>query len=158
MYNCAEVFKCFMENGKFRESLGEDVKGILSLYEASYFSIEGESLMEEAYCFTRKILTECAKSIDDSDLAMQVTHALELPLQWRIPRFEARWYMDIYERSSAMMPAVLKFAQFDFNIVQGSNQEELKDVSRYMMEFRIGQKCFFLVRVSSFILTLSLYV
>ncbi|KAL8107827.1 hypothetical protein AgCh_024292 [Apium graveolens] len=143
-HTSSEVFKCFMENGKLKECLGEDVKGILNLYEASYYSIEGESLMEEAYRFTSKILTECAKSIDDSDLAMQVTHALELPLQWRIPRFEARWYMDIYGRSSAMMPAVLKFAQFDFNIVQGLNQEELKDVSRWWNKTGLGHKLDFI--------------
>lgn len=119
----------FTENGKFKEYLGEDVKGILSLYEASYYSTEGESLMEEACSFTSKILKELV--IKDSDLCMQVKHALELPLQWRIPRFEARWYMDIYERSTNMIPEVLNFAKLDFNILQGLNQEELKDLSRY---------------------------
>lgn len=127
----AEGFRSFMENEKFKESLGEDVKGILSLYEASYFSIEEESLMQEANSFTSKILKECVKSIDDSDLGLLVSQALELPQQWRIPRFEARWYMDVYERSSDMIPEVLNFAKFDFNIVQGLNQDELKDVSRY---------------------------
>ena len=105
---------------------------MLSLYEASYAS-DGESLMEEAYSFASKFLKECVKSIDDSALGMQVSQALELPQQWRIPRLDARWYMDIYERSSNMIPEVLKFAKLDFNIVQGLNQEELKDVSRYII-------------------------
>ncbi|KAK1368453.1 (+)-delta-cadinene synthase [Heracleum sosnowskyi] len=143
-HTSSDVFKCFLENGKFKKSLGEDVKGILSLYEASYYSIEGESLMDEAYCFTSKILTECGKSSNVSDLGMQVTHALELPLQWRIQRFEARQYMDIYERSSAMMPAILQFAQFDFNFVQALNQEELKDVSRWWNKTGLGHKLDFI--------------
>lgn len=107
----------------------------MSLYEASYYSIEGESLMEEACSFTTKILKERVNTIDDSDLCMQVKHALELPLQWRIPRFEARWYMDLYEKSDNMIPEVLKLAKLDFNIVQGINQEELKDLSRYTCKF-----------------------
>lgn len=129
---CAEDFKGFTENERFKESLDEDVKGILSLYEASYYSIEGESLMEDACCFASEILKERVNSIDDVDLSMRVKHALELPLQWRIPRFEARWYMDIYERSGDMIPEVLKFAKLDFNILQALNQEELKDLSRYI--------------------------
>nr|AUG98172.1 monoterpene synthase [Trachyspermum ammi] len=140
----SEIFIDFTENEKFIESLGEDVKGILSLYEASYFSIEGESLMEEAHSFTSKILKECIKSIDDSDLGMLVSHALELPQQWRVPRLDARWYMDIYERSKYMIPEVLKFAKFDFNIVQGLNQDELKDVSRWWKGTDLGQKLEFI--------------
>ncbi|KAK1391710.1 (+)-delta-cadinene synthase [Heracleum sosnowskyi] len=140
----SEVFKCFTENERFKACLGKDVKGMLSLYEASYYSIQGESLMEEAYSYTSSILKEWVKSIDDSDLGMQVTHALELPLQWRIPRFDAIRYMDIYERSSAMMPAVLEFAKFDFNILQGLNQEELKDVSRWWKKTGLGHKLNFI--------------
>lgn len=87
--------------------------------------------MEEACSFTTKILKERVNKMDDPDLCMQMKHALELPLQWRIPRFEATWYMDLYERSDNMIPEVLKLAKLDFNIVQGLNQEELKELSRY---------------------------
>ena len=48
-------------------------------------------LMEEAYFLASKFLKECVKSIDDSDLGMQVSQALELPQQWRTPRLDARW-------------------------------------------------------------------
>lgn len=135
-----EDFKGFTENERFKECLDEDLKGILSLYEASYYSMEGESLMEEACSFTTKILKERVNTIDDSDLCMQVKHALELPLQWRIPRFEARWYMDLYEKSDNMIPEVLKLAKLDFNIVQGINQEELKDLSRWWDRTTPGDK------------------
>ncbi|KAK1375192.1 Monoterpene synthase [Heracleum sosnowskyi] len=135
-----EDFKGFTENERFKECLGEDVKGILSLYEASYYSIEGESLIEEACSFTTKILKERVNNIDDSYLSMQVKHSLELPLQWRIPRFEARWYMDLYENSDNIIPEVLKLAKLDFNIVQGLNQEELKELSRWWDRTSPGNK------------------
>lgn len=118
-----------MEKGKFI-CPGADIKGMLSLYEASYYSIEGETIMEAAWCFTSKSLRECLQNITDVDLQIQVRHALELPLQWRIPRFDARWNIDLYERSSDMIQAVLEFAKLDFNIRQGLYQEELKDLSR----------------------------
>ena len=124
-----EGFKQFMSNGNFMCS-GADIKGMLSLYEASYFSIEGETLMETAWCFTNKLLRECFHNITDVDVQIQVRHALGLPLQWRIASYDARWNIDLYKRSSDMIPAVFEFAKLDFNIRQGSNQKELKDLSR----------------------------
>nr|XP_017242609.1 PREDICTED: (R)-limonene synthase 1-like [Daucus carota subsp. sativus] len=125
-----EGFKQFMSNGNFMCS-GADIKGMLSLYEASYFSIEGETLMEAAWCFTNKSLRESFHNVTDVDVQIQVRHALELPLQWRIAGYDARWNIDLYERSSDMIPAVLEFAKLDFNIRQGCNQKELKDLSRW---------------------------
>ncbi|KAK1368454.1 (+)-delta-cadinene synthase [Heracleum sosnowskyi] len=134
-----EGFKRFIGNGNFI-CPGADIKGMLSLYEASYFSIEGETLMEAALYFTSKSLKECLPNITDVDLQIQVRHALELPLQWRIPRFDARWNIELYERSSDMIPAVLEFAKLDFNISQGLYQEELKDLSRWWCRLGIGEK------------------
>ena len=65
---------------------------------------------------------------------MQVTNALELPLQRRIARFEARWYIDLYQRSPEMIPAVLEFAKLDFNFMQEFNQKELKVLSSYIVK------------------------
>ena len=124
-----EGFKRFIGNATLI-CPGTDIMGMLSLYEASYFSIEGEKLMEAALCFTSESLKECLQNIADVDLQIQVSHALELPLQWRIPKFDARWNIQLYERSSDMIPAVIEFEKLDFNISQGFYQEELKDLSR----------------------------
>ncbi|KAE8673484.1 (R)-limonene synthase 1 [Hibiscus syriacus] len=68
---------------------------------------------------------------DDIDpiLAFQVRHAMELPLQWRMPRLEARLYVDVYERRSDSNPIVLELAKLDFNVLQALHQEEIKDMS-----------------------------
>lgn len=102
---------------------------MVSLYEASYCSYEGESLMEEAYCFTNKNLKEVDQSIVDPNLVMHVKHSLELPLHWRIQRLEARWYIDAYERSIDMNPTLLKLAKLDYNYIQSLNQQEMKNLS-----------------------------
>ncbi|KAL1834204.1 hypothetical protein ACET3Z_003855 [Daucus carota] len=140
-YISPEGFNKFTENGSFNKSIHSDVRGLLSLYEASYFAIQGESLMEEAWSFTSKLLKDCLKNINDLNLQMQVRHALELPLQWRIPRFDVKWNIDMYQRSGHVVPAVLlEFAKLDFNIRQASNQEELKDLSRWWSRLDMGEK------------------
>ncbi|KAE9465979.1 hypothetical protein C3L33_02096, partial [Rhododendron williamsianum] len=83
-----DVFENFMdETGHFKASLCEDIRGMLYLYEASFLSFSGESIMEEAKDFATKNLEQYLKRKDsDQDLASLVSHALELPLHWRLPR------------------------------------------------------------------------
>ncbi|GMP87024.1 hypothetical protein CsSME_00039573 [Camellia sinensis var. sinensis] len=93
--------------------------------------MEGESILEEARDFATKHLKEYLKKRTDPNLAMLVSHALELPLHWTMPRMEARWFIDAYERRSDMNPTLLEFAKLDFNMVQAIHQEDLKHVSRW---------------------------
>ncbi|KAK9214418.1 hypothetical protein WN944_006410 [Citrus x changshan-huyou] len=70
----------------------------MSLHEASYYSLEGESIMEEAWQFTSKHLKEVMISKSkqgDVFVAEQAKRALELPLHWKVPMLEARWWKDI---------------------------------------------------------------
>ena len=125
----AEVFSSFMdESGKFKAHLSEDTKGMLYLYEASYLSIEGENVLEHARDFTTKHLEEFVKRNKDRYLSIIVSHALELPLDWRMPRLEARWFIDIYESSDDMNPTLLELAKLDFNMVQATYQEDLRHI------------------------------
>ena len=119
-----------MVNGSFKECLGDNVKGTLSLYEAYYFSSEGDSRMEAAWHFASKTLRERSDDIVDPNLSIKVRHALKSPLDWRMPKLEARWYIDVYGKTSDMNPAILELAKLDFNIVQGVYQEDLKTFSR----------------------------
>ncbi|KAF5938060.1 hypothetical protein HYC85_025566 [Camellia sinensis] len=105
--------------GNLRSCLCEDTKGLLYLYEASYLSIDGESLLNEARDFTTRNLKENLKKKDiDQNLAMLVRHSLEFPLHWRVPRLEARWFIDVYERRQDMNPILLELAKLYFNMVQ----------------------------------------
>ncbi|XP_017240036.1 (R)-limonene synthase 1, chloroplastic-like [Daucus carota subsp. sativus] len=133
-----DVFEYFMVDGSFKGCLCEDAKGVLSLYEAYYFSSEGESIMEAAWSFTSKTLTEILDNITDPNLSIKVRHALELPLNWRMPRLEARWYIDFYARSNNMNPALLELAKLDYNILQGLYQKELKIASRWWKELDVS--------------------
>ncbi|KAI9198829.1 hypothetical protein LWI28_022722 [Acer negundo] len=126
--------------GNFTVSLRDDVKGMVSLYEASYYGFEGESIIEEAWKFTTEHLKNLESRDLESNLALEVKHALTLPLHWRTPRLEARWFIDVYERREVVNSILLEFAKLDFNIVQGFYQEELKQVSRWWKQNELGEK------------------
>ncbi|KAK9227254.1 hypothetical protein WN943_012303 [Citrus x changshan-huyou] len=121
-----EVFNSITD--KMGGWIGDEFKGMLSLYEASYYSLEGESIMEEAWQFTSKHLKEVTMG-KDVFVAEQARRALELRLHWRVARLEARWFVDAYEERKDKNPLLLDLAKLDFNILQAIYQEELKDIS-----------------------------
>ena len=87
--------------------------------------------MEEAREFATKELEGYINERNtDSNLSTMVRHALELPLHWRMRRFEMRWFIDEYRRKKDMNPILLELAELDFNMVQATHQEELKELSR----------------------------
>ncbi|XP_060960129.1 probable monoterpene synthase MTS1, chloroplastic [Cannabis sativa] len=149
----SEVFNAFKDEKKeFKESLSKDVKGMVCLYEASFYSFRGEPILDEARDFTTKHLKQYlmtrqgqTKSVDhhddDHDLVKLVEHALDLPLHWRLPRLEARWFIDMYaERNYDMTPTFLDFAKLDYNFVQSAYQKELKYISRWWSGSRLTER------------------
>ena len=125
-----DVFNRFKDDsGNFKEFLGKDVKGMLSLYEASYLAFEGENLLDEALAFTRMHLKDLKRDVRKS-IAEQISHALEVPLHHRMLRLEARWYIEAYSKKEDANGVLLELAKLDFNIVQSVHQTELQEMSR----------------------------
>ncbi|KAK9292933.1 hypothetical protein L1049_020915 [Liquidambar formosana] len=140
-----DVFNSFKDDmGNFKASLCEDTKGMLCFYEASYLSKEGESILEEARNYTAKHLEEYLKMQNrrDEDVAAAtlVSHALELPLHWRMLRLEVRWFIDVYERQPYMNPMLLELAKLDFNMVQATHQEDPTHMSRWWRSTGLGER------------------
>ncbi|CAK7357411.1 unnamed protein product [Dovyalis caffra] len=128
-----DVFSQFKdEGGNFRACFCDDMKGMLYLYEATYLLFEGESILEDARDFSTKNLKKYVKKCNTSEyLSKLVSHALELPLAWRMLRLEANWFVNVYETKTDMNPILLDLAKLDFNMVQAIHQEDLKHSSRY---------------------------
>lgn len=136
--NIADVFKGFMdESEKFKARFSKDIKCMLFLYEASYLSTKDEKIMDEARDFAEKHLKDYINNVknQNENLGKLVSHALELPLHWREPRHEARWFIDFYETSTPAKdinkPHLLEFAKLDYNMVQSIYQDDLKYMLRY---------------------------
>ncbi|XP_031122926.1 terpene synthase 10-like [Ipomoea triloba] len=125
-----DVFDEFMDGKRssFNASLYEDTKGLLNLYESSFLSMEGETTLELGRDFSAKHLK----------------HALKLPLHWRMPRLEARGFIDSYDKGKTTSnPTLLELAKLDFNIVQAVHLEDLRFVSRWWKNSYIAERLTF---------------
>nr|QCY41294.1 (-)limonene synthase [Cannabis sativa] len=143
-----EIFNNFKNHktGEFKANISNDIMGALGLYEASFHGKKGESILEEARIFTTKCLKKYKLMSSSNNnnmtlISLLVNHALEMPLQWRITRSEAKWFIEeIYERKQDMNPTLLEFAKLDFNMLQSTYQEELKVLSRWWKDSKLGEK------------------
>ncbi|KAG2682116.1 hypothetical protein I3760_11G176200 [Carya illinoinensis] len=110
------MFNKFKDSiGNFKGSLCNDVKGILSLYEATHFRVKGEDILDEALVFTTTHLLSVESQLS-GPLAAQVTHALKQPIRKGLQRLEARHYFLVYQEDASHDKVLLKFAKLDFNL------------------------------------------
>ncbi|KAJ0017681.1 hypothetical protein Pint_11296 [Pistacia integerrima] len=138
-----EVFESFRDKtGNLSACLYNDVKAILSLYEASFYGLEGESVMQEAWEFSSKHLKDLDDKDVDQNLVALVEHALELPFHWWAPRLETKWFIDLYEKREDKNHLLLELAKVDFNILQGIHQEDLNDTLRWWENTGLGELTF----------------
>ena len=124
------MFSKFKDSeGKFKECLVDDVRGMLSLYEASYLRVHGEDILDDALSFTTTHLGRVATHLRPP-LSDEVSHALNRPIHKGLPRLEARHYMSIYPQHPSHNPLLLTFAKLDFNLLQQLHKKELSDIAR----------------------------
>ncbi|KAL8234104.1 hypothetical protein R6Q59_020204 [Mikania micrantha] len=88
-----DVFNKFKDcnSGEFKEDITTDVRGMLSFYESAQLRIRGESILDDAFAFTETKLKTIKETLKGS-LALQVKHALEMPIHRGHPMAEARGY------------------------------------------------------------------
>ncbi|RVW14963.1 (-)-germacrene D synthase [Vitis vinifera] len=135
-----DLFNNFKDNeGNFKESLSSDVRGMLSLYEATHFRVHGEDILDEALAFTTTHLQSATK-YSSNPLAEQVVHALKQPIRKGLPRLEARHYFSVYQADDSHNKALLKLAKLDFNLLQKLHQKELSDISAWWKDLDFAHK------------------
>nr|BDN86184.1 isoprene synthase [Syzygium cumini] len=123
-----DVFKIFMdESGSFMKTLGGDVQGMLSLYEASHLAFEEEDILHKAKTFAIKHLKNLNSDVS-KDLQDQVIHELELPLHRRMPLLEARRSIEAYGRHGYTNHPILELAATEFNTSQSTLQRDLQEM------------------------------
>ncbi|URE22752.1 hypothetical protein MUK42_16005 [Musa troglodytarum] len=114
----SDVFDKFKdEGGSFSSALTDDVKGLLSLYNAAYLGTHGETILDEAISFTRSHLTSMVHDLNPP-LATLVSLALETPLRRSIKRLFARHYISIYQEEPTRNDEILELAKLDFHMLQ----------------------------------------
>ncbi|KAB1224296.1 (-)-germacrene D synthase [Morella rubra] len=134
-----DIFTKFKDRkGNFKESLLDDVRGMLSLYEATHLRVHGEDILDEALVFTATHL-ESMVSCLSPPLARQVTHALEMPIRRGLTRLEAREYFSLFQEDTSHKE-VLSFAKLDFNLLQKLHQKEIADITRWWKDIDLARK------------------
>ncbi|KAF2285852.1 hypothetical protein GH714_008426 [Hevea brasiliensis] len=135
----SDKFENFKDSeGKFKESLIEDVDGMLSLYEAAHLGIRGEDILDEAIVFTTTNFELILPKLSP-DLAEQVSHALNRPIRKCLARLEARHYIDAYTRDKSRNTTLLQFAKLDFNRLQELHQKELNGITEWWKSLDVAR-------------------
>lgn len=135
------VFNRFIdEKGNLKTSHRHQTEGLVSLYEASHIAKEGEHVLEEATNFTTKQLKSLMEGSLEPHLREHVAHALELPLNLRMPRLQTRWFIEACQREANTNPVLLELAKLDFNRVQSIHQTELREVSSWWSNLGLAQR------------------
>ncbi|KAG6511239.1 hypothetical protein ZIOFF_029296 [Zingiber officinale] len=121
------------EKGNFEARCENQIRGLLSLYEASYLEKEGETLLKEAMDFATEQLKgfmEEGSVPEAGGFREQVAHALQLPLNWRLERVQHRWFIEACRGDDTINPLLLEFAKLDYNLVKDMYKSELRELSR----------------------------
>ncbi|XP_065847849.1 probable terpene synthase 6 [Euphorbia lathyris] len=135
-----DVFKKFKKSdGEFDNNITSDVKGLLSLYEASFWRVHDEDILDEAFDFTKKHLdTFIQKS--SPNLQKHIKKSLSRSFHHGIERLEALEYISFYEEQESRNEILLKFAKLDYNRLQLLYRKELAYLSRWWKELNVADK------------------
>ncbi|XP_019155184.1 PREDICTED: germacrene C synthase-like [Ipomoea nil] len=129
-------------NGKFKESLINNVPALLSLYEASHLRVHGEQVLEEALTFTTSHLESILPNLNNT-LRSQVSEALKQPIRKRLIRLDAQKIISTFEPNGTTDALLLKFAKLDFNLLQKEHQRELGCLTRWWKGLDVPNKLSF---------------
>ncbi|XP_042757023.1 probable terpene synthase 4 isoform X2 [Lactuca sativa] len=121
-----DVFAGFKQkNGIFLEEMTEDVKGLMTLYEASQLSIEGEHILEEAADFSSHALKEMIPFLDQ-DEAIMVKNTLEHSYQKTSSTFMVKKFIKHYSGTTMSQLAEMELAK-----LQALHRTEVTQIFRW---------------------------
>ncbi|CAL5410994.1 unnamed protein product [Camellia sinensis] len=128
-----DIFRGFTSKmGTFIKTTNCDTKAMLELLEASHLALEGENILIEAKAFSTGILKNITNSKNvENKVTKQLSHALELPLQWRVQWYDVKSHIHELENNDNTNSVLLKLAKLNFNMVQATHQNDLKEISRW---------------------------
>ncbi|KAF5943342.1 hypothetical protein HYC85_017419 [Camellia sinensis] len=128
----SDIFRGFTSKmGTFIKTTNCDTKAMLELLEASHLALEGENILIEAKAFSTGILKNITNSKNvENKVTKQLSHALELPLQWRVQWYDVKSHSHELENNDNTNSVFLKLAKLNFNMVQATHQNDLKEISR----------------------------
>ncbi|KAF3565708.1 hypothetical protein DY000_02017089 [Brassica cretica] len=133
-YNISsDVFERFKGgNGKFKECLIEDAKGMVSLYEAAHLRTTTDYILDEALSFTTIKLESLAENgASSSRISTRIRNALCMPQHFNAEMVFTREYITFYEQEEYQNKMLLKFTKLNFKFLQLNWIQELKTFTKW---------------------------
>ncbi|GFS29235.1 terpenoid cyclases/Protein prenyltransferases superfamily protein [Actinidia rufa] len=137
--SCDMFDKFKNSKGEFQESIISDVRGMLSLYEATFLRIRGEDILDEALAFTTIQLQSALPNLS-IPIKEQIIHALNQPIHKGLTRLNARSHILFSEQNDCHSKDLLNFAKLDFNLLQKLHQRELYEITRWWKDLNFAKK------------------
>lgn len=127
----ADLFEFLnFDKRKFKEKYGEDVKGLIALYEASQLSIEGEDRLDNTGYLVCELLREWLSRHQDSGEATSVANTLQDPFHYGLSRFMDRRVLLRDFKAKNEWTCLEELAQINSCIITFMNQNEIIEVSK----------------------------
>ncbi|XP_023645876.1 terpenoid synthase 28 isoform X2 [Capsella rubella] len=132
------------DNGKFKECLARDPKGILSLYEAAHMGTTTDYILDEAMSFAKSHLEEFSSAAANGsckrNLSRRILKALDQPQHKNMEIFVAMEYIHFYEQEQDCDKTLLNFAKLNFKFLQLLYLQELQILSKWYKEQDLESK------------------
>lgn len=121
------VFDNFKDNeGRFKQKLiSSDIKGLVSLYEASQLSIRGEDELDEAGDYSYQLLRSSLTHLDYNQ-ARLVRNSLDHPHHKSLASFTAKYYFN--DEPNGWISELQELAKTEFERVQSQHQHEIVEI------------------------------
>ncbi|KAH0891374.1 hypothetical protein HID58_053803 [Brassica napus] len=143
-YMSCDAFSRFKgADGKFMESLAEDIRGMLQLYQAAHLGTPSEDIMDEALSFTRhhlESLTGNHAANVSPHLSTHIKNALCRARYHNLEMLATREYISFYGQEEDHNETLLKFAKLNFNYCQLHYIQELKDLTKWWKDIDLSSK------------------
>ncbi|CAO2186886.1 unnamed protein product [Urochloa humidicola] len=128
---------------KFRDEQGnissDNVSCLLMLFDAAHMRTHGEQILDDIITFNKiRLQSLLMMKKLEPELAEEVRCTLETPRFRRFKRVEARRYISVYEKKATRDETILEFAKMDYNILQAIYCDELKELTIWWKDFRVG--------------------
>ncbi|XP_031128625.1 (3S,6E)-nerolidol synthase 1-like [Ipomoea triloba] len=137
----ADVFNRFKgENLKFKNALSEDIRGLMSLHEASHLCIEDDKdILDEAFLFSTNFLTARLPHLDDFHASM-VQNTLNYPYHKSLARFTKINYLKTHNLEKDWEKLLADLTRMDFNVMQCIYREEIHQVFKWWKELGLSEE------------------
>lgn len=115
---------------KLRENHGEDVRGLIALYEASQLSIKGEDGLQDAGYLGCELLHAWLSRHEDHGEAKYVANTLQHPLHYGLSRFmdKSIFLNDFKAKNECSF--LEELAKINDSILRFMNKNEIIEVSK----------------------------